>query len=171
MKLLISSKIPYFCYLSFFFCRQFIKASISLTIVMGIGWLANVLFFTDKLLFIAYIMTVFIAGQGIIIFILYVPLSKHVSLIIVSSRYECHTYKHTHIHTHIQVREACSKWRYNKKRNSKFFNKIYFTNATSLQTSVSYSYVITLNMLISYRVMLNSLKDHFLLLITLDNIL
>ena len=47
---------------------------------MGIGWLANVLFFTDKLLFIAYIMTVFIAGQGIIIFILYVPLSKHVSI-------------------------------------------------------------------------------------------
>ena len=71
-----------------FLCRQFIKASISLTIVMGIGWLANVLFFTDKLLFIAYIMIVFIAGQGIIIFILYVPLSKHVSLIIVSSRYK-----------------------------------------------------------------------------------
>ena len=64
---------------------------------MGIGWLANVLFFTDKLLFIAYIMTVFIAGQGIIIFILYVPLSKHVSLII--SRYKCHTHAHTHTHT------------------------------------------------------------------------
>ena len=48
---------------------------------MGIGWLANVLFFTDKLLLIAYIMTVFIAGQGIIIFILYVPLSKPVSLL------------------------------------------------------------------------------------------
>ena len=47
---------------------------------MGIGWLANVLFFSDKLLFIAYIMTVFIAGQGIIIFILYAPLSKHVSI-------------------------------------------------------------------------------------------
>ena len=46
---------------------------------MGIGWLANVLFFSDKLLFIAYIMTVFIASQGIIIFVLYVPLSKNVS--------------------------------------------------------------------------------------------
>ena len=47
---------------------------------MGIGWIANVLFFSDKLIFIAYIMTAFIAGQGIIIFILYVPLSKHVSI-------------------------------------------------------------------------------------------
>ena len=63
-----------------YFYRQLIKASISLTIVMGIGWLANVLFFTDKLLFISYIMTVFIAGQGIIIFILYVPLSTPVSI-------------------------------------------------------------------------------------------
>ena len=135
-----------------FFCRQFIKASISLTIVMGIGWLANVLFFSDKLIFIAYIMTVFIAGQGIIIFILYVLLSKHVSLIIVSSRYKCRTYI-THMHTCIQVREEYSKWCYNKRRNSKFFNKIYFTNQTSLQTSVSYIYVITLNMLISYRVL------------------
>ena len=46
---------------------------------MGIGWIGNVLFFSKELIFIAYIMTVFIAGQGIIIFILYVPLSKHVS--------------------------------------------------------------------------------------------
>ena len=113
---------------------------------MGIGWLANVLFFTDKLLFIAYIMTVFIAGQGIIIFILYVPLSKPVSLIIITSRYKCHTYKHTHTHTHththIQVREAYSKWWYNKRRNSKFSSKIYFTTSVSLQTSVSFNNVI-----------------------------
>ena len=66
---------------------------------MGIGWLANVLFFTDKLLFIAYIMTVFIAGQGIIIFILYVPLSKHVSPIIITSGYKCHIHAITHTHT------------------------------------------------------------------------
>ena len=79
-----------------FFCRQIIKASISLIIAMGIGWLANVLFFTDKLLFIAYIMTVFIAGQSVIIFILYVPLSKHVSLTIITSGYKCHTHTHTY---------------------------------------------------------------------------
>ena len=46
---------------------------------MGIAWIGNILFFSRHLLFIAYIMTIFIAGQGIIIFILYVPLSKHVS--------------------------------------------------------------------------------------------
>ena len=42
-------------------------------------------------------MTVFIAGQGIIIFILYVSLSKPVSLIIITRVYKCHA--HTHIHT------------------------------------------------------------------------
>ena len=45
---------------------------------MGVGWIGNVFFFTEELLFIAYIMTVFIAAQGIIIFILYVPMSKNV---------------------------------------------------------------------------------------------
>ena len=45
---------------------------------MGIAWLGNVLFFTKELLFIAYIMTIIIAGQGIFIIVLYVPLSNHV---------------------------------------------------------------------------------------------
>ncbi|XP_019863212.1 PREDICTED: adhesion G-protein coupled receptor D1-like [Amphimedon queenslandica] len=45
---------------------------------MGIGWIGSVLFFSQRLLFIGYIMTIFIAGQGIIIFILYVPLSSNV---------------------------------------------------------------------------------------------
>ena len=45
---------------------------------MGIAWIANILFFDVNLLFIAYIMTIFIASQGIIIFILFVPLSKQV---------------------------------------------------------------------------------------------
>ena len=48
---------------------------------MGIAWIANVLFFDVNLLFIAYIMTIFIAGQGIIIFIVLVPLSKQVKSI------------------------------------------------------------------------------------------
>ena len=42
-------------------------------------------------------------------------------------------------HTHIQVREAYSKWWYNKKRKSQFFNRTYFTKPTSFQTSVSYN--------------------------------
>ena len=47
---------------------------------MGITWIGNLLFFTEELLFIAYIMTILIAGQGIIIFILLVPLSKQVNI-------------------------------------------------------------------------------------------
>uniref|UniRef100_A0A1X7TJ49 GAIN-B domain-containing protein n=1 Tax=Amphimedon queenslandica TaxID=400682 RepID=A0A1X7TJ49_AMPQE len=58
--------------------NYWLKSSLSLTVVMGIAWLGNVLFFKKELLFIAYIMTVFIAAQGIIIFILYVLLSKQV---------------------------------------------------------------------------------------------
>jgi hypothetical protein len=55
-----------------------LKVSISLTIVMGIGWIFNILFFARELLFVAYISVIFIAGQGIVIFIMYVPCSKHV---------------------------------------------------------------------------------------------
>ena len=50
----------------------------TLVVVMGIAWIGNVLFFDVNLIFVAYIMTIFIAGQGIIIFILFVPLSKQV---------------------------------------------------------------------------------------------
>ena len=46
---------------------------------MGIGWIGNVLFFSEHLLFIAYIMTIFISSQGIIIFIFYVLLVKQAS--------------------------------------------------------------------------------------------
>lgn len=45
---------------------------------MGIGWVFGVLFFAKELVFVAYLMTIFIAGQGIIIFILFVPLSQQV---------------------------------------------------------------------------------------------
>ena len=49
-----------------------------MVVVMGIAWIGNVLFFNVNLLFVAYIMAIFIAGQGIIIFIMFVPLSKQV---------------------------------------------------------------------------------------------
>ena len=58
--------------------RYWVKAIVSLTIVMGVAWLFGVLFFHEKLLFVAYIMAIFIAGQGIILFLLLVPLSKQV---------------------------------------------------------------------------------------------
>ena len=60
---------------------------------MGIGWLFNVLFFSDKLVFVAYISTVFIAGQGVIIFVLYVPCSKHVSNCVGFILVNCFTYR------------------------------------------------------------------------------
>ena len=52
-----------------------------LVVVMGVAWITTVLFFDVNLLFIAYIMTIFIAGQGIIIFILFVPLSEQVGFV------------------------------------------------------------------------------------------
>ena len=52
-----------------------------LTLVMGINWLVGLLAFREELLFVAYIMTVFIAGQGILLFIILVPLSKQVPVI------------------------------------------------------------------------------------------
>ena len=58
--------------------RYWLKQVITLVVVMGIAWIGNVLFFNVNLIVVAYIMTIFIAGQGIIIFILFVPLSKQV---------------------------------------------------------------------------------------------
>ena len=40
---------------------------ITLVVVMGIAWIGNVLFFDVNLIFVAYIMTIFIVCQGIII--------------------------------------------------------------------------------------------------------
>ena len=44
--------------------------------------------------------------------------------------------------SYTQVREAYSKWWYNKKSNYQCFSKIYFTKSTSLQISVSDNNVI-----------------------------
>ena len=66
----------YIIYLS----RHYLKASISLTLVMGIAWLANLIVFLEELVAVAYIMTIFIAGQGILLFIILVPLSKYVRM-------------------------------------------------------------------------------------------
>ena len=60
--------------------RHWLKASISLTLVMGIAWLANLIVFLEELVAVAYIMTIFIAGQGILLFIILVPLSTNVCI-------------------------------------------------------------------------------------------
>ena len=75
---LLSLILLHFLLLFHLTCRHWIKVTLTLVVVMGIAWIANILFFDVNLLFIAYIMTIFIAGQGIIIFILFVPLSKQV---------------------------------------------------------------------------------------------
>ena len=70
--------------------RHWLKVSVSLTLVMGITWLAGVLVFRKESVTLAYIMTVFIAGQGILLFIILVPLSKQVK----------HSWLAMHTHTH-----------------------------------------------------------------------
>ena len=61
-----------------------IKLTLTLTVVMGVTWIGNLLFFNNDLVFVAYIMTIIIAAQGLIIFIVLVPLSQQVSQIIIS---------------------------------------------------------------------------------------
>ena len=75
----------YIIYLS----RHWLKASIFLTLVMGIAWLANLIVFLEELVAVAYIMTIFIAGQGILFFIILVPLSKHVHMYILYNTILC----------------------------------------------------------------------------------
>ena len=45
---------------------------------MGIGWIGKIVLFDNNDRVIAYIMTGFVASQGVFIFILLVPLSKQV---------------------------------------------------------------------------------------------
>ena len=61
-----------------YYCRHWIQVAISLTVVMGIAWLAGLLAFRRELLPIVYIITIFIAAQGIILFIILVPMAKQV---------------------------------------------------------------------------------------------
>ena len=50
----------------------------SLVIVMGIGWICVIFLSNSNNRVIAYVTTGFVASQGVIIFILLVPLSKQV---------------------------------------------------------------------------------------------
>ena len=60
-------------------CRQWIKASISLTVVMGITWIIGFLMIeVEELFALAYIFTIFVAFQGVFIFVIFVLLSKQV---------------------------------------------------------------------------------------------
>ena len=59
--------------------RNWLKASISLTVVMGINWIIGILVIeVEELFFLTVIFTIFVAFQGLFIFILFVPLQKPV---------------------------------------------------------------------------------------------
>ena len=57
--------------------RHWLKVIISLVIVLGITWFGQLIFYTDNAV-ISFIGFIFLFGQGIIIFILLVLLSKQV---------------------------------------------------------------------------------------------
>ena len=64
---------------NYYKCRHWIKASISLTVVMGITWIIGFLVIeVEELFALAYIFTIFVAFQGIFIFVIFVLLSKQV---------------------------------------------------------------------------------------------
>ena len=58
--------------------RHWAKIIIFLMILLGVGWVLNVVFFTEELFSFAYLTAVFIASQGIGIFFLFVVFSKKV---------------------------------------------------------------------------------------------
>ena len=59
--------------------RHWLKATISLTVVMGITWIIGVLVIEIEELFaLAFVFTIFVAFQGLFIFIIFVLLSKQV---------------------------------------------------------------------------------------------
>jgi hypothetical protein len=82
-----------------------LKASISLTVVMGITWIIGVLVIeVEELFALAFIFTIFVAFQGVFIFILFVLLSQ-------------------------QVKENYAKWWRSKVAKSDFLSK-YFGEST-----------------------------------------
>ena len=59
--------------------RYWVRSSITLTTIMGLTWVVGFLVFdVPALLPLAYIFTIFAAFQGVVIFVIFVPLSKQV---------------------------------------------------------------------------------------------
>ena len=89
------------------------KVSISLTVVMGITWIIGVLVIeVDELFPLAYIFTIFVAFQGLFIFVIFVLLSK-------------------------QVRENYLKWWKAKVAGSDFLSSYFGEKHLTLGTSAS----------------------------------
>ena len=59
--------------------RKWLKAAVSLVIIMGLTWIVGVLIVeVDELVPLAYIYTIMVAFQGLFIFLIFVVLSKQV---------------------------------------------------------------------------------------------
>ena len=101
--------IPSFAY------RSWLKASISLTVVMGITWIIGVLVIeVEELFALAFIFTIFVAFQGLFIFVIFVLLSK-------------------------QVKENYLKWWKAKVAESDFLSSYFGEKRLTLGTSASVS--------------------------------
>ena len=88
------------------------KSSISLTVVMGITWIIGFLVIeVDELFPLAFIFTIFVAFQGLFIFVIFVLLSK-------------------------QVRENYVKWWKAKVAESDFLSKHFGTKDFMLGTGL-----------------------------------
>ena len=82
-------------------CRYWLRSSVSLVTIMGLTWIVGVLVFeVPALLPLAYIFTIFVAFQGVAIFVLFVLLDK-------------------------PVREAYSKWWKARVKRSEVIRRIF----------------------------------------------
>ena len=97
------------------------KASISLTVVMGITWIIGVLVIEIEELFaLAYIFTIFVAFQGVFIFVIFVLFSK-------------------------QVKESYAKWWKAKVAESDFLSKHFGSKSLTTGTGLVSKLSIKLN--------------------------
>ena len=97
------------------------KASVSLTVVMGITWIIGVLVIeVEELFALAFIFTIFVAFQGLFIFVIFVLLSK-------------------------QVKENYAKWWKAKVAESDFLSSYFGEKHLALGRSVLVSKIIRLH--------------------------
>ena len=89
------------CRIVFNTCRYWLRSSVSLVTIMGLTWAVGILVFEVPVLYpLAYIFTIFVAFQGVAIFVLFVLLNK-------------------------PVREAYSKWWKIKATKSEIYSRLF----------------------------------------------
>ena len=92
------------------YVRHWLKAAVSLTVVMGLTWIIGILIIeVEELCALAFIFTIFVAFQGLFIFVIFILLSK-------------------------QVRENYAKWWKAKVAESDFLSKHFEKKSFTLGT-------------------------------------